>query len=80
VIFFQGLEDAIVPPNQAERMFAILRERGVPTAYVPFAGEQHGFRKAETIQRALEAELYFFGRVLGFQPADSIQPVPIENL
>jgi len=80
VIFFQGLEDKIVPPNQAERMVAALRERGVPVAYVPFAGEQHGFRKSENIQRALEAELYFFSRIFGFHPADKIKPVEIENL
>jgi len=80
VIFFQGLEDKVVPPNQAVLIFEGLRRRGIPTAYVPFEGEQHGFRKAENIRRALEAELYFFGRILGFQPADSIEPVPIENL
>jgi len=80
VIFFQGLDDKIVPPNQAEVLFDALRTRGVPTAYVPFAGEQHGFRKAENIRRALEGELYFFGRVFGFTPADAIPPVPIENL
>lgn len=80
VIFFQGLEDAVVPPNQAERMVEKLRAKGIPVAYVPFAGEQHGFRKAETIKRALEAELYFYGRVFGFTPADEIQPVEIANL
>jgi dipeptidyl aminopeptidase/acylaminoacyl peptidase len=80
VIFFQGLEDKVVPPNQAVRMFEALRKRAIATAYVPFEGEQHGFRKAENIRRALELELYFFGRILGFQPADPIEPVPIENL
>jgi dipeptidyl aminopeptidase/acylaminoacyl peptidase len=80
VIFFQGLEDKIVPPNQAEMMVDVLRKKGVPVAYVPFAGEQHGFRRAENIQRALEGELFFYGRVLGFAPADDIPPVPIENL
>ena len=80
VIFFQGLDDKVVPPNQAEMLFEALRKRGVPTAYVPFEGEQHGFRKAENIQRALEGELYFFARVFGFTPADPIPPVPIENL
>ncbi|HSB70145.1 MAG TPA: S9 family peptidase [Candidatus Methylomirabilis sp.] len=80
VIFFQGLDDRVVPPNQAEMMFAALRQRGVPTAYVPFPGEQHGFRKAENIQRALEGEFYFFSRIFGFEPADAIDPVPIENL
>ena len=80
VIFFQGLDDKVVPPNQAEMMFAALRQRGVPTAYVPFPGEQHGFRKAENIQRALEGEFYFFSRIFRFEPADAIDPVPIENL
>lgn len=80
VIFFQGLEDKIVPPNQAERLFAALRRRGIPTAYVAFAGEQHGFRKAESIRRALEGELYFFAKVLGFKTADRLPPLPIENL
>jgi len=70
----------VVPPNQAERLFDALRTRGIPTAYVPFEGEQHGFRKAENIRRALEGELYFFARVFGFTPADPIPPVPIENL
>jgi dipeptidyl aminopeptidase/acylaminoacyl peptidase len=80
VIFFQGLEDKVVPPNQAEMLFDALRRRGVVTAYVPFEGEQHGFRKAENICRALEGELYFFARVFGFEPADPIPPVHVENL
>ena len=80
VIFFQGLEDKVVPPNQSALMFEGLRRRGVPTAYVTFEGEQHGFRKAETIRRALEAELYFFSRIFGFTPADPLEPVRIENL
>lgn len=79
VIFFQGSEDKIVPPNQAEMMVAALRTKGVPVAYVPFAGEQHGFRKAENIKRALDAELYFYSRVFGFSLADPVEPVPIEN-
>jgi dipeptidyl aminopeptidase/acylaminoacyl peptidase len=79
-IFFQGLDDKVVPPGQAEAMVAALRAKGLPVAYVPFAGEGHGFRKGENIRRALEAELYFYGRVLGFTPADSIEPVTIENL
>ncbi|MEN9221390.1 MAG: S9 family peptidase, partial [Thermostichus sp. BF3_bins_97] len=66
VIFFQGLEDAIVPPNQAEAMVAALKAKGLPVAYVPFAGEQHGFRQATNIKRALEAELYFYAQVFGF--------------
>jgi dipeptidyl aminopeptidase/acylaminoacyl peptidase len=80
VILLQGLEDAVVPPAQAEAMAAALDAKGIPHAYLPFPGEQHGFRRAENIQRALEAELYFYGRVLGFDPADAIQPVPIAHL
>ena len=80
VILFQGLEDAIVPPNQAEMMVEALRAKRLPVAYLPFEGEQHGFRRAETIRRALEAEYYFFARVFGFEPADPIEPVPIENI
>jgi dipeptidyl aminopeptidase/acylaminoacyl peptidase len=80
VIFFQGLEDRIVPPNQAETMVAALRAKGVPCAYLPFEGEQHGFRRAENIKRSLEAELYFYGRIFGFTAADEIAPVDISGL
>lgn len=79
IIFFQGLEDKIVPPNQAEMMVAALRAKGLPVAYVPFAGEQHGFRKAENIKRALDGELYFYSRIFGFTLADPVEPVRIEN-
>ena len=80
VIFFQGLEDKIVPPNQSEMMVEALRAKGVPVAYIAFEGEQHGFRRVATIRRSLEAELYFYSRIFGFVPADEIEPVPIENL
>src|SRR6266852_2836661 len=80
LIVFQGLEDKVVPPNQAEMMVAALRAKGLPVAYVPFAGEQHGFRKAENIKRALDGELYFYSRVFGFALAEPVEPVPIENL
>ena len=80
IILLQGLEDRIVPPNQAQLMFEAVRSKGIPCAYLPFEGEQHGFRRAENIRRALEAELYFYGRVFGFTPADAIEPVPIANL
>src|SRR5207237_9474307 len=70
LIFFQGLEDKVVPPNQAELMVEALRQKGLPVAYVPFAGEQHGFRRAENIKRALDGELYFYARVFGFALAD----------
>jgi len=80
VILFQGLEDEIVPPNQAEQMVAALRRNGVPHAYLAFEGEQHGFRRAETEIRCLEAELYFYGKILGFEPADDLEPIAIEGL
>jgi len=80
VIFFQGLEDKIVPPNQAELMVEALRRKRLPVAYVAFEGEQHGFRKAENIKRALDGELYFYSRVFGFPLAEEVEPVEIENL
>jgi dipeptidyl aminopeptidase/acylaminoacyl peptidase len=80
VIFFQGLEDKVVPPNQADKMVAALRAKGVPVAYVAFAGEQHGFRQAENIKRSLDGEIYFYSRVFGFELADEVEPVEIENL
>ena len=80
VIFFQGLEDKIVPPNQAEMMVEALRAKGLPVAYVAFEGEQHGFRQAAHIKRALDGEFYFYSQVFGFDPADAIEPVAIENL
>jgi dipeptidyl aminopeptidase/acylaminoacyl peptidase len=79
LILFQGLDDKVVPPNQAEMMYEAVKARGLPVAYLPFEGEGHGFRKAENIKRSLEAELYFFGRVFGFTPADTIEPLPIAN-
>jgi dipeptidyl aminopeptidase/acylaminoacyl peptidase len=79
-IFFQGLEDKVVPPNQAEVMVEALRTKGIPVAYVPFEGEQHGFRQAKNIKRALDGELYFYSRVFGFELADEVEPVPIDNL
>jgi dipeptidyl aminopeptidase/acylaminoacyl peptidase len=80
LILFQGLEDKVVPPNQSQMMADAVREKGLPVAYLSFEGEQHGFRRAETIARCLEAELYFYGKVFGFTPADPIEPVAIQNL
>ncbi|MFP5379224.1 MAG: S9 family peptidase, partial [Vicinamibacteria bacterium] len=80
LILFQGLEDKIVPPNQSEMMADAARRKGLPVAYVPFEGEQHGFRRAENIVRALESELAFYGAVFGFTPADDLPPVAIDNL
>jgi len=80
IILFQGDEDKIVPPSQAEIMVAALEKTTVPHAYLLFAGEQHGFRQAKNITRAYEAELYFYGRIFDFMPADEIEAVPIKNL
>jgi dipeptidyl aminopeptidase/acylaminoacyl peptidase len=80
LILFQGLEDKVVPPNQSEMMAAAVRSRGLPVAYLAFEGEQHGFRRAATIARCLEAELFFYGAVFGFTPADPIEPPAIDNL
>jgi len=80
LILFQGLEDEIVPPNQAELIVDALRKKGLPVAYVAFEGEQHGFRIAKNIKRALEGELYFYSEVFGFDLAEPVEPVTIENL
>jgi dipeptidyl aminopeptidase/acylaminoacyl peptidase len=80
VIFFQGDEDRVVPPNQAEKMVEVLRSKGIPVAYLLFAGEQHGFRKAENIKRALDAELYFYSRIFRFDLPEPVEPVRIDNL
>jgi dipeptidyl aminopeptidase/acylaminoacyl peptidase len=80
MILFQGLEDKIVPPNQAELMVKALQAKKLPYTYLPFEGEQHGFRRKENIKRSLEAELYFYSKVFNFQLPDGIEPVKIENL
>ena len=80
IILFQGLEDKVVPPNQAEMMYQAAVQKGLPVAYVPFEGEQHGFRKAENIKRSLDGELYFYSKVFGFNLAEAVQPVDIANL
>ena len=68
LIQFQGLEDKVVPPNQAEEMFEAVKAKGIPTAAIMFEGEQHGFRAAANIRRALDTELEFYGKVFGFSP------------
>lgn len=80
IILFQGLEDKVVPPAQSARFYESVKRKGLPTAYVSFEGEQHGFRRAENSKRALELELYFYSRIFGFEPADQIEPVVIDNL
>lgn len=82
LLVLQGAEDAVVPPSQSEMIVQALRAKRVPVAYILFEGEQHGFRQAANIRRALDAELSFYAQVLGFElPAgEGIEPVAIENL
>jgi len=77
MILLQGDEDEVVPPSQSEVMVEALAAKGIPHAYLLFEGEQHGFRKAETIRRAYEAELSFYAQILGFELGDPIEPVTI---
>ena len=79
VILFQGKEDEVVPPAQAEMMFEALKNKKIQTSYLLFEHEQHGFRDAKNIKKALESELYFYGKILGFVPNDKIEPIVIEN-
>jgi dipeptidyl aminopeptidase/acylaminoacyl peptidase len=79
LVTFQGSEDKVVPPNQSRMIVEALRRKGVPVAYLEFEGEAHGFRRAENIVRAQEAELYFYGAIFGFEPDGDIEPLPIDN-
>jgi dipeptidyl aminopeptidase/acylaminoacyl peptidase len=79
VILFQGLDDRVVPPAQAQAMFDAVRGKGLPCAYIAFEGEDHGFRKADSIIRSTEGELSFYAQVFGFEPGDRIQAVQVEN-
>lgn len=79
VVLFQGLEDKIVPPSQAETFVEVCKEKKLPYAYLAFEGEQHGWRKDSTIKRILEGELYFLSRIFGFEAAGDIEPLQIEN-
>jgi dipeptidyl aminopeptidase/acylaminoacyl peptidase len=80
LLLHQGLEDKVVPPSQAEAIVAALQRRGIPYAYLAYEGEGHGFRRADSQRRAIEADLAFMGQVFGFEPADELPPLPIENL
>jgi dipeptidyl aminopeptidase/acylaminoacyl peptidase len=80
LILLQGDDDPVVPPAQSQLMFDVVRNQGLPTALLRFAGEGHGFRRAETLKRALEAELDFVARVFHFAPNDDLEPISIENL
>ena len=77
VLVLQGLDDRVVPPEQAEQIVAALAENGIPYAYLAFEGEGHGFRGAPAIRRSLEAQLSFLGQVFGFEPAGAIEPVEL---
>ena len=79
MIFFQGTDDPVVPPNQTEVIVEKLRQKGLPVACMMFPHEQHGLRKAPNIIQALEAEFYFYSQMLGFTPADPLKPIPICN-
>jgi dipeptidyl aminopeptidase/acylaminoacyl peptidase len=79
VIFLQGLDDPIVPPNQSERMVQALRDNGIPVAYLEFPGEGHGFRRADTIERALDSEYAFYCRMLGLAPQLPLPELHINN-
>lgn len=80
IILFQGLEDKVVPPDQARKIYQALKAKGLPVALVEYEGEQHGFRKAENIKFTLEQQMMFFARLVGhFEVADEIIPIKIEN-
>jgi dipeptidyl aminopeptidase/acylaminoacyl peptidase len=80
ILLLQGTEDKVVPPKQAEMLADAARRKSLPVALIMFEGEGHGFRKAETLKGALEAQIYFLGRILGFEPADRVPPIPMDNL
>ena len=80
ILLLQGTDDRVVPPNQAEAMAAAARAKGLPVALIMFEGEGHGFRRADNIRAATEAELYFLGRIFGFAPADELPEIEIEQL
>ena len=80
IIFFQGLEDRVVPPSQAQRMVDALRSRHLPVAYVTFPEEGHGFRQAQTQQQCLENEWAFYAHVFGLSLQDPLPPLHIDNV
>ncbi len=80
LLVLQGSEDTVVPPSHSEAIVDAVRAAGLPVAYLVFEGEGHGFRRADSIVRWFDADLDFYGRVLGFQPADTVERLPIENL
>ena len=79
ILLLQGLDDKVVPPNQAELMAAAARAKGLPVALLLFEGEGHGFRRAETIRSATLAQLSFLGQIFRFEPAEPLPRLHIEN-
>ena len=79
VIFFQGLKDRVVPPDQTVRMVEALRRNRVPVAYLGFPDEGHGFRRTDTLRHTLEAELAFYARLFGFTPAETLPALAVHN-
>jgi dipeptidyl aminopeptidase/acylaminoacyl peptidase len=77
MLIFQGLDDKVVPPSQAEQIVDGLKAKGIPHAYLAYPGEGHGFRKLENIRRSYQAELSFYGQVFGFTPADELPPLEL---
>jgi dipeptidyl aminopeptidase/acylaminoacyl peptidase len=80
ILLLQGVEDMVVPPQQAEMLADAARRKELPVALIMFEGEGHGFRRAATIKAAIEAQIYFLGRIFGFDPADHVSPIAIANL
>ena len=80
MLILQGLEDKVVPPNQAQMMYDAVEAKGLPVGIVLYEGEQHGFRKTETIRHSQDVSLYFLGKVFGFEPADEVPIIEIANL
>jgi dipeptidyl aminopeptidase/acylaminoacyl peptidase len=79
LLTLQGAEDKVVPPAQSHVIMEAVRKKGLPCAYIEFEGEQHGFRQKQTLIRAIEAELSFYGQIFGFEPAGDIQHIELEN-
>jgi dipeptidyl aminopeptidase/acylaminoacyl peptidase len=77
VMIMQGLDDKVVPPEQAEQIVEALRRNAVPHVYLPLEGEGHGFNKRESLLKVLRSDLSFYGQVFGFEPADDVEPVEI---
>lgn len=80
ILFFQGLDDKVVPPEQSGKIFEALVKKGIQTAYVTFKDEQHGFRSSENIKKCLEGELYFYSKIFNFKISDKVNPIEIENI